>query len=1251
MVKQKQALEDNNEEDDYSDEFYKILSFKSDRRLSLVETEVLCQRFELCQIIRDMITINESINWNLKASTNEKYRSIGSYIKHIEEGENEFISISNLVMNSIDEEDNFKKINILNIYGILRPSEIAKFNDSLSNNRVLFHGIKSISLAGILSRGILLPNYVIPSNSNGVGMLGRGIYFSDCVNTSLKYTSLNKSRNTRFIAICDVALGNCKDYYDYEFELMKAPENYNSSHGVKYSPYDTEESVFEDDEYVIYDISQQKIRYLVELQYESDGEVKQSENEDHGLACDEQVDEKVSNNNLHVNFNHEVDKLEMNRSVCTYECGLFTTNGKSVPLKSIHIRGKILDMVSKVTIFQEYENIEENPMEAKFIFPLDNENTAICDFEAFINDKHIIGICKEKEEAHREFREAVAKGFGAYLMEQENSEEFKVNIGNLPPKCRCIIKITYVAELSVENENIVFRLPNYVAPWKTFKNDENVSDSFVKQCFDSLIKENNKRITFEASINMPFDIRSIHSPTHSIDVKQTSCNAVVKLADGQTDLSETFILNIFTSTIHMPRMFVEENSSSLHSSACMISFFPEFEIENSFESSLASHVIFLIDSSNSMSADSFSYARIVLGLILKKLPEACDFNICSFGSTCQELFPFSFKNDKKAIDKAFSFLNQINPNNGNTDLMNAIQQYLLINQNELVNFVLISDGHINEPESLIATLSKPNYQQKIRFFTCSVGSNPNKHLLKMISFSTNGLFTQFDSKFQSKWTDKVEEIIDKIGQPSIGNISVEWEIHDDNKSEILQAPAKISSLFNGRRQIVYGFVPNCLTATLKAKVGQYEVSTVVNCPELMVSKGTLIHMLTAKALINDWQYGIVSENYFNDEIIKSKLKDKIVELSKEYCIASEYTSFIAIEERNETFGDNESNTPRIEDLLAKDPDASSIDILPYVSYINEHEKKLKEDHFERMLNKMFEKIDDISYDELNELNRLLKEFKDGICEMYSDEHPIRIKYFQLYENVADCFQSTKKDHVFETFKRKPIEKFRNENLEKYKTLLPFTPLSSFIDYEVQNMKNISNSEITITDISKNWNEFACFNFHQNNDSSVDNDLLASFDSFELPSISYEPLHRKTIHVSGARGGRGGKGLGKGGAKRGAKLLRNSQNTKNYKEISSGSESDSRDRSRSSSESRTQSSSKMSDPLEIINQNLFFNHLNNNEDDALSCEDHHSYSQIEIFKQWKIIKKQIDCNIKYWTNNDCSVFRSFLLKLTKVNLFI
>ena len=76
-------------------------------------------------------------------------------------------------------------------------------------------------------------------------------------------------------------------------------------------------------------------------------------------------------------------------------------------------------------------------------------------------------MVKEKEQAKREYREAIEKGHGAYLMHQEQPEVFSVSVGNLPANCEVIIKITYVAELAIENNDIIFRFPAKIASWQS----------------------------------------------------------------------------------------------------------------------------------------------------------------------------------------------------------------------------------------------------------------------------------------------------------------------------------------------------------------------------------------------------------------------------------------------------------------------------------------------------------------------------------------------------------------------------------------------------------------------------------------------------------------------------------------------------------------------------------------------------------------------------------------------------------------
>ena len=115
------------------------------------------------------------------------------------------------------------------------------------------------------------------------------------------------------------------------------------------------------------------------------------------------------------------------------DAGLSSSSGEHLPIKSVTVRGKIVDMVSSVVVYQEYYNPKSVPIEAKFIWPL-SELSAIVGFEVFINDKKITSKAKEKQQAQSEYLGAVEQQQGAYLVEQESPSVFSTSVGNIPAK-------------------------------------------------------------------------------------------------------------------------------------------------------------------------------------------------------------------------------------------------------------------------------------------------------------------------------------------------------------------------------------------------------------------------------------------------------------------------------------------------------------------------------------------------------------------------------------------------------------------------------------------------------------------------------------------------------------------------------------------------------------------------------------------------------------------------------------------------
>jgi hypothetical protein len=61
----------------------------------------------------------------------------------------------------------------------------------------------------------------------------------------------------------------------------------------------------------------------------------------------------------------------------------------------------------KVTISQTYKNIEKDPIEARYKFPI-HEAAAVCGFEADIDgQRKVKGVVKEAKKAAKEYTEAI----------------------------------------------------------------------------------------------------------------------------------------------------------------------------------------------------------------------------------------------------------------------------------------------------------------------------------------------------------------------------------------------------------------------------------------------------------------------------------------------------------------------------------------------------------------------------------------------------------------------------------------------------------------------------------------------------------------------------------------------------------------------------------------------------------------------------------------------------------------------------
>ncbi|XP_041910044.1 protein mono-ADP-ribosyltransferase PARP4 isoform X2 [Arvicola amphibius] len=889
-------------------DFYRLIPHKHPASEE-VNLRLLAQKEDLCQLVRDMVNVCETHLSKPNPPSLAKYRALRCKIEHVEQNTEEFSRVRREVLQSNHGQS---PGDVLQIFRVGRVNEATEFLGKLGNVRSLFHGSPVRNILGILSRGLLLPKV---AEDRGVqrtdpGNLGSGIYFSDSLSTSIKYSHAGEIDGSRLLVVCDVALGKCMDLFKKDFSLTEAPPGYDSVHGVsKTASVPTD---FEDDEFVVYKTSQVKMKYIVKFRIPGD-QIKDF-HPDENTELEEHSAEPSNVSKV------EDFQLPDVKPLTNVKAGLQDKSANSVPLDSVHIKGRIIDFVAQIIVFQTYTNQSHVPIEAKYIFPLDDK-AAVCGFEAFINGKHIVGEIKEKEEAQQKYREAVNQGHGAYLMDQDTPDVFTVSVGNLPPRAKVLIKITYITELTFQSPVAVFFMPATVAPWQQDKAlNENLQDTVEKVC----IKEIGTKQSFSLamSIEMPYKIEFLSSDTHELRQKSTDCKAVISTEEGSSLDSSGFSLHIGLCDAYLPRMWVEKHPEK-ESEACMLVFQPDL-VATLPNLRAKNELIICLDCSNSMEGVTFMQAKQVALYALSLVGEEQKVNIMHFGTGYKELFsyPKYITNNKVATEFIMSAASAM----GNTDFWKVLRYLSLLHPSEgLRNILLISDGHL-QSESLTLQLVKRNIHHT-RLFTCAVGSTANRHILRTLSQCGAGVFEYFNSKSKQSWKKQIEAQMTRMRSPSCHSVSVKWQQLSRDAPEPLQAPAQVPSLFHNDRLLVYGFIPHCTQATLCAFIQEKEFHTMVSTTELQKTTGTMIHKLAARALIRDYEDGILHDNETNHEMKKKTMKSLIIELSKENSLITQFTSFVAVEKRdaNEIPFDN---APNILELVAKE----DVDFLPYVSW-------------------------------------------------------------------------------------------------------------------------------------------------------------------------------------------------------------------------------------------------------------------------------------------------------------------------------
>ncbi len=567
--------------------------------------------------------------------------------------------------------------------------------------------------------------------------------------------------------------------------------------------------------------------------------------------------------------------------------GLVSKDAAPVALAGVAIAADIRGVCAKVTVAQRYVNREAQPIEAVYVFPLD-ERAAVCGFEAVIDGTLVVGEVKERDEAFRIYDDAMEAGHGAYLLDEERPDVFQASVGNLPPGKEVLLKITYVTELTVDTGALRFVIPTTVSPRYAPQVDRAaVGRPDAEALNPPLAWHVPYGLELSARIAMPGGAARIDSPSHPIALATDDSAMVVTLAQREVALDRDFVLNVSAPVFDRPQAWLERSDDGRE--AIAVAFVPKIEVAVA-----PAEVIFAIDRSGSMGGTSIEEVRNAMQMCLRSLIDGCRFNIVGFGSTYDALFPESQQYDERSLTAASNHAASLEADLGGTEVLPALEYVLRQPRSERPRqVVILTDGQVTNTDAVLALVR--SHAADTRVFAFGIGAGSSRHLVEGIARAGGGS-AEFIAPGE-RIEPKVVRLVNRLLTPAFTDARLDW-----GGLQVTAAPSRIPPVFSGERLVVYGFVERLQPATLRLSgtVPSGPMTFEVPLDPQSAVPGTVISTLAARARIRELEESPEWLSARGSRQQRARATDssrEIIDLAVRYSLISRETSFVAVERR------------------------------------------------------------------------------------------------------------------------------------------------------------------------------------------------------------------------------------------------------------------------------------------------------------------------------------------------------------------
>jgi Ca-activated chloride channel family protein len=562
------------------------------------------------------------------------------------------------------------------------------------------------------------------------------------------------------------------------------------------------------------------------------------------------------------------------------------------PLKHTRVKTKISGFLARVNVTQEFENNFADKIEAVYVFPL-SQNAAVDRMTMRVGEREIRGRIMKKEEARAAYETAKTEGKTAALLDQNRPNIFTQAVANILPGEKITVEISYVETLKYEDGSYEFVFPTVVAPRY---NPAQVTDANLISAPATTATRSGHDISIEVNLDAGVPIEKIAAKSHLIESQMFSVNrSVVKLKNEKDIPNRDFVLRYDVSGKKIADAVLTHRDERGGFFTVMLQ--PPDQV--SYTDVMPKEIVFVLDTSGSMSGFPIDKAKEAMKQALDGLHPFDTFNLITFAGDTRILFdkpvPASIGNLRLAQE-----LLDNTEGEGGTEMMDAIRAALApsgsLKHVRIVCFM--TDGQVGNEDEIIAEVQK---HKTARVFSFGIGESVNRFLLDKIAEEGRG-----EAVYISLTEDgsaAAKKFHERIRSPLLTDISIDW-----NGLPVADVyPNRVLDLFSAKPIIIHGRFTKPASGTIRLKgktFGQNYVREIpIVFPEAQTAHDSLAS-LWARTHVDD----LMSQNRSANSNGKARdeIQNTIAQLGLEYNLLTQFTSFVAVEDRIVTDGNQPS---------------------------------------------------------------------------------------------------------------------------------------------------------------------------------------------------------------------------------------------------------------------------------------------------------------------------------------------------------